>query len=437
MKVALVEAQGKGTGRNKDQAGSFGTSIEGTGVFGRVVQFLKKSGIKLPLLYFGYLKGIFEQAGHETEYCYNHIPSQVELVIMNSSIVDYPTELMLAAEIKKATGANVGFVGAFATVKPDVFLSGGADFVISGEPEEAAMRIANGKLALPLKGIVESNNIDDLDILPFPDWDGFPVNDYSYSPTLNRKPFLISQASRGCPFNCNYCPYVVLQKQKPRYRSVEKAVGELEYLQDRYKIRSLLFRDILFTRNKERIEEMCGEIKKRGIELEWCCETRTDCVTEDLLDKMIGAGMHAINFGIESADPEILKKAKRIPTNIENQERIINYCEDRGVKTVGFYIVGFPDDTEESISKTVAYAARVNTTIAQFTILTPYPGTGYFDGIEDQLVTREWSKFNAYTPVVHMKNLSPEKIVELKDRAFLKYYLRPEWMLKRAWKALT
>jgi radical SAM superfamily enzyme YgiQ (UPF0313 family) len=437
MKVALVEAQGKGTGRNKDQAGSFGTSIEGTTLFGRTVQILKKRGIKLPPLHLGYAKGIFSQADHETAYYYDAIPEQADLVLMNSSIVDYPAELALAKEIKKATNANVGFVGAFATVKPEVFLSAGADFVIAGEPEEAAMRIASGKLPLPLKGVVASNNIDDLDILPFPDWDGFPIKDYSYSPTLNRKPFLISQTSRGCPFNCNYCPYVVLQKQKPRYRSVEKAASELEYLQNRYKIRSVLFRDILFTQNKERVEKLCSEIKNRGIKLEWCCETRTDCVTEDLLDKMIDAGMKAINFGIESADPEILRKAKRIPTSIENQERIINYCEDHGAKTVGFYIVGFPDDTEESIAKTVEYACRVNTTIAQFTILTPYPGTGYFDGIQDQLTTREWSKFNAYTPVVRAKHLTPERLVELKDKAFLKYYLRPEWILKRSWKAVT
>ncbi|MFH0922860.1 MAG: radical SAM protein [Candidatus Micrarchaeota archaeon] len=437
MKVALVEAQGKGTGRNKDQAGSFGTSIEGASAFGRIVGFLKKTGIKLPLLHFGYINGIFQNAGHETTYHYNAIPEQADLVFMNSSIVDYPAELALAAEIKKATGANIGFVGAFATVKPEIFLSGGADFVISGEPEDAAMRIANGKLSRPLKGIVESNNIDDLDILPYPNWDGFPVKEYSYSPTLNTRPFLISQTSRGCPFNCNYCPYIVLQKQKPRFRTVEKTVGELEYLQERYGIKGVLFRDILFTQNKERIEKLCAEIKNRGIKLDWCCETRTDCITEPLIDKMIDAGMKAINFGIESADPEILRKAKRIPTSIENQERIINYCEDRGVKTVGFYIVGFPDDTEESIAKTVEYACRVNTTIAQFTILTPYPGTGYFDGIQDQLTTREWSKFNSYNPVVRTKHLSPEKLVKLKDDAFRKYYLRPSWLLKRGWKAIT
>ena len=103
----------------------------------------------------------------------------------------------------------------------------------------------------------------------------------------------------------------------------------------------------------------------------------------------------------------------------------------RGIKTVCFYILGFVSDTNKSMKKTMEYACSLNSSVAQFGIMTPYPGTRLFEQLEDRLLTRDWSAYNTYTPVVRLDNLSSEEVIKAKRIAYQRYYLRPAWMTKR------
>jgi len=370
---------------------------------------------------FAYLAAIFARAGHEVKYVEDKI-EKADIVFLASSMVDYENEINWIKKIK-ASGSKIGVIGPFAGQKPELYLRY-ADFVIVGEPESAAIKIASGEI--DPKGIIKEKIIDDLDILPFPKWDIFPVSKYSYVPALRQKPFLPILSSRSCPYNCNYCPYLVMYS-KYRMRSANNVLEEIKYLHDNFGIKAMLFRDPIFSLNRPRTERIIQGLINMDLGIRWACETRLDHLDEALLDLMYKAGVRVINVGVESSDYDILKKATRKPIEIEHQEKIIKYCEKIGIRVTAFYIFGLPDDTVESIKNTIKYAKKLNTHAAQFFLSTPFPGTQFYQQTEDKIFDHDWKHFDCYTPVMNHKNLSPEELLKLKEKAFVSYYYRPRY----------
>lgn len=424
MKIALLEIASKRKECiNKDFMGGYGWAFNaGSSLPAKIVNFVKKRGEKLPLLSLGYLAAIFSNHHHKVTFTINTIPD-ADIVIMSSSMVDYDYEIEWAERIKRK-GITVGFIGPFASYQPELFLNV-CDFVIRGEPEQAAMNISKGE---ELKGIIESNPIDDLDNLPFPKWDIFPINRYSYLPALKEKPFLPILASRGCIYKCNYCPYAVYYKY--RSRSADNVFAEIKYLKNKFSTKGMIFRDPLFGAKKNFVIDLCNLILKENIELKWVCETRLDLLNKEILKLMYKAGLRVINTGIESSDAQILEKATRIPVNTQHQEEIVSYCDRLGIRVTAFYMLGLPDDTSDSINKTIQYAKYLNTHVAQFFIHTPFPGTEYFEKVKNDIVEKDWQKLDCYTPVLKHKNLTKEQLLALKDKAFVSYYYRPRYFMK-------
>ena len=425
MKIALLEAFSSSRRYiSKDTQGGFGTRTSvGNSIRARVLEIVKQKGVKIPIMSLGYISGIFRKYGHQV--VVNKV-DDADLVIIPSSIVDYKHEIATARQIKDLTKAKVGFIGPFATVKPEIFLQM-ADFVIGGEPEAVATKIAE-KNEIP-DGYIKGEIIENLDTIPFPNWDGFDINSYSYFPSIKVKPFLTIQSSRGCPLPCNYyCPYPLVQGKKLRKRSVNNVMEEILYLKNIYNVKGLMFRDPVFTLDKERTKEIARGIK--GLGIEWGCETHIDFLDEELVRIMYESGLKTIEVGIESANKNLLKSIHRGGNYLNRREGVVRYCENLGIRISAFYILGLPEDTRESIGETIRYAKSLNTSAAQFTILTPYPGTEFFKEVEKDIATREWERFDGYTPVLNYKNISKDELLSLKERAFLEYYYRPGWLLK-------
>jgi len=433
MKVALIDLKESATGcNNKDKAGTFGNTSHGEDWISKIYAHFKHTSVDVPVVHFGYMAAIFRQYGHQVTF-YDSTPGDEELVFMASSIVGYDEELEFARKIKRP-GRKIGFINAFATAKPEIFLEH-SDFVIKGEPEAASIRIAKGEL--DPTGQIESALISDLESLPFPDWDGFPVQRYGYFPVLKKKPTLSIMTSRGCVFNCSYCPYMVTQTEQWRRRSAKNVVDEIEYLQKKYKIRSLVFRDIMYTQSKKRAVEISEEIIRRNVKIEWSCETRADCIDEETLRIMHKSGLKAIHLGIESPEEDIVKKSGRLPIKESQQEKVIRLSEKIGIQIIGFYILGFVADTEKSMTRTIEYAKHLNTPLAQFDVMTPYPGTHFFEEIKDRIVDTDWKHYTTHYPVVRLDNLTPKQVLKFKNRAYQQYYFRPSWVVKNAFKVFA
>jgi len=351
-----------------------------------------------------------------------------EIIGLRTSTPTFKWDLDIALQIKDVIESKLILFGSHASLFfKEVTVNDGIDAIILGEPELTFLDIAKKGSFEGVNGVYFKHGnsfqenpirpfIEDLDNLPFPAWDLVPYNNYDSGELNNNyKPFLTVLASRGCPFQCYYCPYPVTQGYKWRARSANNVVKEIEYLITNFKPRYLLFRDPEFTLDKERVSEICKNIIKRKIKIPWRCETRIDTLDKDLIGLMAKAGCIGINMGIESADDSVLRKVGRKPFEKSNSIQVIGKCKEVGIETFCFFIIGLPGDTEKSILNTINLSLELNPSFAQFSIATPYPATKLRAwAIENSFLENySFDELTGYNAVMRNENLSLDSIQQL------------------------
>jgi radical SAM superfamily enzyme YgiQ (UPF0313 family) len=428
--VALVDLKVKGTKANRDHTGGFGSHMESKGVVGGIVSSLKESLIDLPILHFGTLAAMFRSKGVTVNF-YDGETQGEDLIFVASSMHCYTEEVGFVREEKiRFPQSKIGFFGAFSKVKPE-FFDEVADFIIMGEPETSVEAFFNS--IHEFDGHLDHGIVKDMDTLPIPDWKGHDISAHSYFPLLFDRPFMSIQSSRGCSFNCDFCPYMVTQTKKYRRRSPKLVVDEIEKLHNERGVRSILFRDICFTLNKKHARSIAEEIIERSIKIHWACETRIDCLDDELIDILVESGMVGVNIGLETGNIDILKDSGKKSPEISIQEKVISYLHKKGVRINAFYMLGLVGDTRESMEDTIKYAHSLNTTGAQFCTMTPFPGTELYDRLEDKLMTKDFTQFNEYQPVVDIKTATPDEVIEAASKSY-RYYIRSDWFLAHSFK---
>jgi len=424
MRVILADVRSNRGFVSKDTiVGGYGSRLDPFSRVTTVMAWMKRQFNDLPSVHMAYLAAILARAGHDVRWTRGElIDGDVALVL--SSLVDYKNETAWADALR-ARGVKVGFVGITASKMPSLF-EGHCDFILKGEPEAGVMRLAQGEIP---SGIVVSEEIGDLDSLPFPRWDLVSERrrrlgiQWSTRPVGGGFPLL---ASRGCPEFCTYCPHRILAGY--RARSVGNILDELERLCDQYRRPYVIFRDPLFTEQRERMLALCDGIQARGLELTFEAETRLDRLDVELLDRLYEAGFRTMSFGVESLSPATLKKSGRRPIPEAHQRRIIEHCRRRGIVTAAFYVLGFLQDDWHSIAATIDYAIDLGSTFAQFKILTPYPGTPMFKQLEPLIVETDWEKFDGFTPTFRHPNLTSRELKFLLGAAYKRFYMRPSYL---------
>jgi hypothetical protein len=227
--------------------------------------------------------------------------------------------------------------------------------------------------------------------------------------------FLPMLTSRGCPFGCNYCPYPVGQGLKWRYRSPGNVVDELEHLVRDFGVEYVIFRDPLFSAQKKRVAEICEEILRRGITVQWRCETRIDCLDEPTIALMARAGCTGVNFGVESIDPQIQKNVERKPISREEFVEKIALLRRHKITTFAFFIVGLPGDTVETILDSIGFAIDIRANWTQFTVATPFIGTRLHDwAVGHGFVAPDHYRIvSSHEGSMGNENLTPRQVHEL------------------------
>ncbi|MEM1531631.1 MAG: radical SAM protein [Nitrososphaerota archaeon] len=312
------------------------------------------------------------------------------------------------------------------------------DIVVLGEGEETFRELVNAvERGLPLedvKGITFRKHekivvtkprppIKDLDEIPFPSLDILPVEKYE----LQGVKYMPIMSSRGCPFRCYFCASSRIFGGCWRCRSPKNVVEEIELIHDKFGIRNIEFVDDTFTLSERRVEEICKEILKERLDISWGASSRVDSINRELAEKMRKAGCWIVYLGIESASQEILNKTgKRI--TVDQVIKAVKTLKEAGIKVLGSFILGFPEETVKTAEQTIALAKKLDLDYAQFSILTPYPGTSLYEYAKknDMLLTRDWSKFNAIEPVMKLKNITPGQLRSLLEKAYLTFYMRPK-----------
>lgn len=206
----------------------------------------------------------------------------------------------------------------------------------------------------------------DINKFPCPDYRLFPVESYVDQNCLR----LALQTSRGCNMGCQYCPYRAFYNDTILFYDVEKVIEDIKII-IKFNPDVLLFRDQFFTADKARIRLLCKRIIEEKINIHWTCETRLEFLDEDLLELMIQAGMSMICFGVESGNADILESYSRKKINYDILASKVNFLNQRGVLTLAFYIIGFPEETWETAEMTLKLALKIGSTIAQFSPYEP------------------------------------------------------------------
>ena len=408
---------------SKDFAGGFGVGkYPGHGgVRGKLIRWFYTRDRRPVALLFAHLAAAFNRLGHRVEYAVDRVPREADLVIFSPSLITLDLEKRRMAEVlKRLPGVRVLVVGLVASVMPEAFE--GLDVtVVKGEAEQLFWRL-DEVLARP-GAAVQLGTIEDLDRLPLPDWSPFAPKNFRIGYDFWRFPTALIQASRGCTFHCNYCPYIVLENAT-RMRSPEAVVDEIHHGIRHWGFRSFKFRDPLFGLKRPLVYELAERIGRLPRKIQFSIETRIELVPPEILRLLKRVGLTSITVGIESPNDEMLKRYHRAPVHDDKQREFVDTCRQLGIRTVAGFLIGFPEDTGRSIRRVLDYAKLVNPTFANFNVVTPYPGTAFYDEVHDQIADHDLSHYTVYTPVMKYENLSGEQMQEWHAKCFRQFYFR-------------
>lgn len=223
-------------------------------------------------------------------------------------------------------------------------------------------------------------NGNELDHLPFPEFDLFPQN---VRMQLRKGYQLLT--SRGCIYNCTYCSVPQISGKIFRKRSIANLIEELRWARKKYNVSHFAIIDDVFNLDIERSKRMCRALIETNLGMTWSCPNglRADRVDTELADLMAESGCLSVMVGVESADPRILSSVKKGET-IEDIEKGIRLFKKAGIDVGGYFIIGLPGDSLESQRRSVDFVKSLDIG-AHFNMLTPYPGTEMW----------EWAKKNA------------------------------------------
>ena len=249
--------------------------------------------------------------------------------------------------------------------------------------------------------------IDDLDSIPLPARHLLPLSRYR---ALGFPVSIIT--SRGCPNTCIFCQGTRMVGKKVRYRKVESVMEEIEEILA-YGMTRINVADDLFTANKRRVREVCGQIIKRNLAFRWSAFARVNTVDREILDMMRHAGCDAISFGIESGNPEMLKRVRKGIT-LEQARRAVALCKETGILAHASFMVGLPGESPETLAKTSEFAKSLGIDYG-YHFLAPFPGTDVREKIADydlEILTDDWTRYDANSAIVRTSRLSPEEMEE-------------------------
>ena len=300
--------------------------------------------------------------------------------------------------------------GPLPTIRPSEFLQD-FDVVVLGEGEQTMLEIVTafkkGEGFSEINGIAykernglshdnlneDRNNriilnparpfIPNLDSIPLPARDLFENNQYiAYYKNAFGYAATSLVTSRGCPFNCDFCSKPVFG-ETVRMRSYGNVVDEIEDALS-YGYNYIFFQDDCFTLDEQRVSRICEEVLKRGLDFRWSCLSRVDSIGTETLSKMKQAGCERIFFGIESGSDLVLKTMKKQFT-ADQARKAVELTASTGIETGAFFILGYPEETDETILDTIRFASSLPLDYLSFTLPYPIPGTGLYEKVKSSI----------------------------------------------------
>jgi radical SAM superfamily enzyme YgiQ (UPF0313 family) len=323
---------------------------------------------------------------------------------------------------------------------PELFFqSSSIEAIFTCEGEEALFEYLTSENKEDVKGVYIKHSSDyyftgarewisDLDSLPIPAFNKVDMTKYNSFPKRKR-PISSIMTSRGCPFSCIFCSHAMGRKW--RSRSPENVVREIKYQVKEFGVKEICIYDDNFSLNKRRAEMICDLLiqDRVPVTLQFSNGLRVDSLDASLLAKLKKAGTWLIGLAPETGNPEVMKKIRK---GFDHSQvlNIRRECKKIGIKTFGFFMVGFPFEDKGSIEDTIRFAKELDCEIVEFNKVVPYSKTELFEMIVDggYLLNDSPSEVQSYhegSITTHkVGNMSPDEVKDLITKAYRQYYLR-------------
>jgi radical SAM superfamily enzyme YgiQ (UPF0313 family) len=350
------------------------------------------------------------------------INPEVKIIVGGPHVVIYPEETMAIPEI---------------------------DYLIIGEGEKVIKELLDNLLDTSelkkIKGLAfreedkviitgRADFIENLDDLPFPARHLTLYKKY-FSVISSKMPVTTMFTSRGCPYKCIFCDRPQVGKNF-RARSANNVVDEMEEC-EKMGIEEIFIYDDTFAVDRQRVLDICSEIKKRDLTIAWDIRTRVNTVDEELLKTIKNAGCQRIHYGVEAGTQKILDVLRKGIT-LEQVEKAFRLTKKIGIQSAAYFMIGSPTETRKDILQTIRFMKKLNPDYVHVTITTPFPATDlYRMAMEEGVVVGDpWKEFaknpdRNFIPPIWEKELPREELFALLKKAYRSFYLRPKFVLKK------
>jgi len=406
-----------------------------------------------------YVAGALEQAGFHVEVIDNYLLKKPieyvkqeakrlapEMLGMTCGSVTYRRCIETAKAVKEVLPSCKVVVGGWhPSYLPESMLEHPAiDYVIMGEGERAIVELAksitkgeDNSAVAKIPGLAYRHGekiaknaptfISDLDQVPFPARHLLPMHLYSREMEyLSVKPVDTMNVIRGCPYNCAFCETKKLWGSKCRAFSPSRVVEELNNLVSEYDTKGIYFVGDNFTIHKKRTIELCREIKKSKLDLEWVCDTRVDLISRELLKEMKAAGCRTIWFGVESGSSRILKKINK-QISLQQALDAFKLCREEEIRTASSFMLGLPGETVKDMETTFKFARKLDPDWVRFNIFVGYPGSDLYDEI---MAKGLYDRVEDFVTYVKTDDFNYELVYKIQKRFHKKFNRSPKRILR-------
>ncbi len=399
-------------------------------------------------LYFVCLAGALRAGGH-TPYIYDAMtkdvgypeieqkireldPDVVATTAITCTSPDAIKVLELAKRINPGITTICGGIHASFMYEEMFSLTDSIDYIVVGEGEETIVELVNATSGKsdpsPVKGIAYRQDgkicktpkrpyLKDLDGMPM-GWDLLDWEDYVYFVLPGSRLGAVA-TSRGCEKECTFCSQQKFWEGTWRARSPEDTVREMEELSRDYGVDVVLLTDDYPTPDRQRWEKFLDLLIDKGLPMKILMETRAEDIVrdKDILWKYKQAGIIHIYVGTEATEQATLDLIKK-DLKLKDSIGALKLLREVGIITETSLILGFPEETEESIERTLTLAKQYNPDFAHFLAIAPWPYSDIYNDLKPYVEVHDYRKYNLIDPVVKPKNMTLEEI----DRAIFKCY---------------
>lgn len=370
------------------------------------------------------------------------------LILFASTTPTLDADVKAIAALKARYQAPMFCFGPHASTTPAESMARApqVDGMFVGEPEDAALELA----ALP--SLNEIGNVASLtyrrgqDVIPHrghgsftgfleapvPAWDLLDVKQFMLP--LEGRPYVIIETSRGCPYTCDFCVAPIHQGHKFRERSAAAIVDEMAFVVRTYGVQFFYLWGDTVTLNVKSFSAICEEIIARQLNVQWFGNARADNLQDPaFVDRLKRSGCWMLALGIETESDDTRKNMmKRLES--EKIRIALRNMRASGIKSFGFFILGYPGEDMKALDRTIDYAIGLDPDFANFYPAVPYPGTELYnkakrDGL---LASEDWTKMEYSHYLLKGNGLDEQVVMDAINRAKRRFFMRPQYLMRHA-----